>query len=165
MRYRYIIEKSRKYKVTSPDFPSLAGLGATEDDAFNEFLTLVFKELRDCLKNSRPAPDNLMGKSTTERTFGLPFNMILKLRLHNILLNRGVSKSELAKFLSLTYDDVQEDGWNIDNLRTITGKEPPKYKKVQRLFSIDHESTIREVEQAYRVLGYTIDAIPKEKKK
>lgn len=163
MRYRYTIEKTKQYKVSSPDFPRITASGKTEDVAFSTFLTLVFEQLRDCLKNNHPVPDNPASNKTKDGSFGLPFNMTLKLRLHNIRLNKGVSKAELAKFLSLTHEDVPEDGWNIAALRTIAEKQAPKYKKVQRLFSIDHESTIREVEQAYRVLGYTIDAIPTER--
>lgn len=162
MRYKYVIEKPNEYIITCPDFPSISAKDKTEDIAFSRLLTCIFVEIRKCLIENRLVPDT--PASNDDQSFGLPLNMTLKLRLHNIRLKKGVSKAELARFLALTYEDVGDCEWDINTLRCLQKQAKPKYKKVQRLFSIDHESTIREVEQAYRVLGYTVDAIPIERR-
>lgn len=158
MRFNYQVKKSKKYNVMNPDFPNISGVGDTEDEAFHNFLTTFFDCLRSCLKVGVSIP---IGKKTPNlKSFGLPLNMTLKIKLHNLRIENDVPLTELAHLLALTYKDVVDDDWSLPALRRYVPVKKPKYKNVQRLFNIDHDSTVREIEQAFRVLGYGVDVTP-----
>ena len=164
MRYSYAIVKSKDYRVNSNEFLNIVGSGLTEDYAFNSFITSAFNYIKNCLKNDISVPEEYLGDRAGSKTFGLPLNMALKIKLHNIRLKKQVTKTELANFLSFSTIDLPEGIWNVGILRSLTPNKTPKYKKVQRLFDISHESTVREIEHAYRVLGYNVEITPHERK-
>lgn len=163
MRYCYEVRKDKNYLITSKQFPLIKGNGPTEDRAFEGFITKVFNHIKDCFKNELRLPDGYEITSKKSKTFGLPLNMALKIKLHNTRLSKKVSRTELARLLSITYDEVSVGNWDIQSLRAISSVNVPKYKNVQRLFDIDHDSTVREIEHAYRVLGCNVDITPYER--
>ena len=160
MRYSYKIAKhgNKKYEATSKDFPSLGGIGKTEDEAMDGLMTAVVGYIKECLSDETSIPEAL--ETARDNTFGWALNMMMKMKLHNTRLACGVKRTELAHLLGLTYDDVKDGDWSLENLRTLIPCKKPKYKNVQRLFDLDHDSTVREVEQAYRVLGFAVHVTP-----
>jgi hypothetical protein len=163
MRYRFEVTKGKEYRVYNKIFPSdVVGKGKTEDAAFSHFLTLLFDYFKSCLKTDIPIPEsNIKGKSV--KSFGLPLNMSLKIRLHNVRIGKNIGRTELARLLALKPEEVPNDDWRLQTLRTIIPSSAPKYKNVQRLFDLSHDSTVREIEQAFRVLGFTVDPLPMKK--
>lgn len=163
MNYSYSITKTKPYIVTSSELPTVKGFGKDQESAFNDFLTNAFQFIRSCLKNDAIVPFNDKVKRVESKTFGLPLNMALKIKLHNIRLAKKVSRKQLAQILSVTDSDMKGLDWNLNNLRNISIDKLPKYKNVQRLFDLNHESTVREIESAYRVLGFNVTVVPQER--
>lgn len=163
MYYSYSTSKIKPYTVTCAEFPSIEAAGDSKEIAFSNFLTKVFDYIKLCLKDGIPIPDNQNLPRTKGKTFGLPLNMALKIRLHNIRLQKKVSRKELAQFLTVKPDELNNMNCTIETLKNISQDKMPKYKNVQRLFDISHDSTIRELETAYRILGFNVSALPLER--
>lgn len=159
MRFSYKTIKRKLYRVRSIEVPEIYGEGVTQDDAFTVFLTAFFGHLRKCLKQGIRIADEYHGKAS-KGTFGLPLNMALKIKLHNVMLDNGITRTTLAQLLALTHEEVPDGDWSLEFLSRLKPENKPKYKNVHRLFDIDHDSTIREIEQAYRVLGYNVSISP-----
>jgi hypothetical protein len=164
MRYSYFISKSSDFRVKSKEFPDVIGIGRTEDEAFGLFLTRVFSYIRNCLKNDLLIPKEYSAEKNRVKTFGLPLNMAMKLKLHNLMLTGGITKSDMARLLAIVHSEVPSESWDLETLKKVEPEAQPKYKKVQRIFDIDHESTVREIEHAYRVLGFNVEVNPYKRK-
>lgn len=164
MRFSYHLAKKKDYTAKSHQFPNIEGKGSTSEEAIDQLITKVFHEIRFRLDNDIEVPEDYNIKNKAVKSFGLPFNMALKIKLHNTRVCKAVSKGQLARYLALTYEEVPDGVWTTENLQKIQLRNAPKYKNVQRLFNIDHDSTVREIEQAFRVLGYNLDIIPYERK-
>lgn len=162
MRYSYKTTKRKPYIVKGVEVPEAIGEGETKDEAFASFLTSFIVHIGKCLKEGVKIAPEFKGKERSN-TFGLPLNMTLKIKLNNTMLNSGVTRTELAHLLALTYEEVPNENWTLEALKKLKPKGSPKYKNVQRLFDINHDSTVREVEQAYRVLGYNVNVSPVKK--
>lgn len=163
IRYGLVIEKSGKiYCYGSPQFQDLKGYGITEEDAFKDFLKKFHEKLRSIIKKRQSFPSSISGKAVSVSkkgtgSFQLPISIELAMRLHTTMLEKGVDKSALARLLALTDDDVKSGEWNLKKTLKIMPKVPPKYKKVQRLLDISHDSTLDEMSEAFRVLDCLID--------
>lgn len=159
MRFTYkIIKQDKSYKAYSTRQSQLHGEGRTENDAFSNFITAFFEYIKACMKNNAP-----IIQETTKQgkgTFGLPLNMSLKIKLYTTMLENNVSQTDLARLLALTQEDIPDGDWRLEKIKNIAQSKKPKYKNVQRLFDINHDSTIKEIEQAYRVLGYNVTITP-----
>ena len=164
MQYPYTLSKTQHFQIQSPYFPNLKAQGKTKDDALDKYISAVFGEILKAMENNVAISEGIAGNVKKKNSFTLPMNMALKIKLHNLRLKQNVTKPELARLLSITHDDVPDHNWSLENLKTIKPSNPPKYKNSERLFKIDHESTLREIEQAYRVLGFNVDVIPYPKR-
>lgn len=121
--------------VTCPQLPMVATYGDTEEDALRHAVdaleTAVASMIDDGDDVPRPSGAGLAGKHG--RTVPLPLLTALKLQLYWALRDAGITRAELARRL----------GWHRES--------------VDRLFRIDHNSRVDQLETAFKALGAMVD--------
>lgn len=168
--YGLVWNKSGKiYCYQSPQFSGLKGFGDSPGEAFVELMMKVDKEVGRRIAAHEPLPLSLQpGDKSISRKgtghFTFPLTMELTLLLHQTMLEKNITRATLARLLALTQEEVGPEGWHLDKTLKIEPKAPPKYKKVQRLLDIKHDSSINEMSEAFRVIDCCIDAriLPKD---
>lgn len=154
------------YAYSTPQLPSIEGFGNTPSQAFKDMAGKMTAELKRRMAAGEALPDFLSHEERRRLaakqekgtgTFCFPLTVELKLLLYNTMKAKKVTRPMLAKLLALLENEVSPDGWRLANTLTIEPKAPPKYKKVQRLLDIEHDSSINEIAEAFRVLDSQID--------
>lgn len=168
--YSYEINKSGDiYAYTSEYFPSIRGFGHTEQEADNDFWDKLLDELNAIIRHGRRFPTPQSCETITQeqrmgkKHFKMPAYMALKMFLHTAMLNKNVTRSDLARMLALTANDVEPDHWQLEYIRQIKPSQIPKSKKVQRLLDIKHDSLLNEISEAFRIIDHSIDFVIRPK--
>lgn len=148
------------YSIHSPQIEFLTGYGKTQDEAFAAFVTQMLDYFNQRISKGLaiPAPIEVpKNKKLGDGIYTMPLSEEFTVLLHNTMLKKGVSKTQLAKLLALSGNDISSQEWNLSYTLTVEPSNPPKYKKVQRLLDIKHDSTLEEITEAFRVLDCVID--------
>lgn len=117
--------------VTSPAFDELVTFGEDRDDALFRAQSAIFVALADRIARGVDIPAPL-----TERPEGdaiaVPALLYLKCGLYMLLRHKGQTRADLMRLL----------GWNRES--------------VDRLFRLDHQSRLDNIEAAYAALGASV---------
>ncbi len=111
--------------VTSPDFPELTTFGTGRDDALSHARDALEEAIAARIADHRPLPHPSKGRQRVE----LPALTSLKIELCHALVETGITRAELARKLK----------WNRES--------------VDRLFRLDHQSRLQQIEAALAALG------------
>jgi antitoxin HicB len=114
--------------VTSPDFPELVTYGEDEEDALlraaDAIATVIKGRISDRKEIPRPSTPRRGHRLVT-----LPALVWAKLELYRAMLETGTRKSELARRLQV------------------------HMPQIDRLFDLDHDSRLDQIEKAARAMG------------
>ena len=116
--------------VTAPDFPEVTTFGFDDQDATSRALEAIETAIQGRIADREDIP--LPGE-ITDRFVTLPTSTALKIHLHRAMLATGTRKADLARRLN----------WH-----------PPQ---VDRLFNLNHESKLEQLDLAFRALGREIE--------
>lgn len=145
--------------ITSPQFPGITGVGKTELKAIKMFFAELNVFLRESIKKQQLPPKPILPTSLINReghgSFNLPLQTEIAILLVEKMIESFISPGRLAKLLALTEEEVSYN-WQLKHTRSKEPRQKPKYKNVQRLLNIDHESTLAEIVEAFRVLNYKL---------
>jgi len=120
--------------VTCPDLPEVATFGDDEEDALHRAADAIEEALAARIARREGIP--MPSAAQTERhrpSVRLPPLTIAKVELYRAARVQGVSKAELARRL----------GWHGP--------------QVDRLFDLNHRSTIENIDQALRAIGKCLE--------
>lgn len=131
--YRYDLtpDDNDTVLITSPDFPELASFAETEADAERHALAAVEEALAARISANEPLPVPHRG-AETGRHVRVSLLITLKAMLYALMVARGVTRAELARML----------GWHRE--------------QVDRLFRLDHQSHVAQLDAAFHALGGTL---------
>ena len=132
MRFTWAIELTPDdggLLVTAPAFPELTTFGADEADARAHARDALEEAIAARIADSRelPAPDG-----TDENGVPIPLLSGLKAALYARLRTEGITRAELQRRLA----------WNRES--------------VDRLFRLDHQSRLDQIEAAFQALGQRV---------
>jgi antitoxin HicB len=116
--------------VTCPDLPEITTFGEDAEDALHRASDAIEEGLaaRISRREEIPAPSRV-SKQRHRHLVRLPPLTVAKVELYRAARSQGVSKAELARRL----------GWHGP--------------QVDRLFDLNHRSTIEHIDQALRAVG------------
>ncbi|MGF7005780.1 type II toxin-antitoxin system HicB family antitoxin [Aminobacter sp. BE322] len=119
------------FLVTCPQLPIVVTFGETEEEARRHAVDAIETALASMIDDNEdiPAPDG--GEPGT--VVILPTLTALKLNLYWALRAEGFTRAELARRL----------GWNRES--------------VDRLFRLDHNSRVEQIDAAFAALGRAVD--------
>jgi antitoxin HicB len=121
--------------VTCPQLPMVVTYGDTEDDALRHAVdaveTAIASMIDDGEEIPRPLPASVAGQDGL--TARVPLLTSLKLQLYWALRDARITRAELARRL----------GWHRES--------------VDRLFRVDHNSRVDQLEAAFNALGNSVD--------
>lgn len=134
LRYRLHLEPDDNGTIltTSPDLP-IVTFGADEAEAFRQAADAISTVIESIMsaRDLVPWPDRPdMGGAPYHATSLLTE---MKVRLHNEMLSVGVTRAELSRLLR----------WNRES--------------VDRLFRLNHNSRLDQIEAAFKALGRVVD--------
>jgi antitoxin HicB len=135
--YKYDItpDDNGTFLVTVPALPEVTTFSDTEEEAQLRARAAIEEALAARIASGREAiPTDAPDRG--ERPLLLPLLTELKVDLFNSLIASGLSRAELARRLD----------WHRNS--------------VDRLFDLNHHSRLEQVEEAFRVLGYTRPSNP-----
>ncbi|MBT1689862.1 hypothetical protein [Dawidia soli] len=161
----YQIQHSKSGDVCmskSPQFPDLVGFGFDRDSAFVDFMEKLALELNAIIARGGEFPKSNAKRSRTSGSglLGINTAMAIKMHLHNVMRKNKVSRGDLARMMALTEEDVDSGSWHLEHIRTLEPKSGKvDYKKVHRLLDVRHNSTLTELEEAFRLLDCDIDFV------
>jgi antitoxin HicB len=120
--------------VTCPDLPEVATFGEDAEDAMHRGADAIEEALaaRISRREEVPMPSAALHERHP-RPVRLPPLTVAKVELYRAARSQGVSKAELARRL----------GWHGP--------------QVDRLFDLNHRSTIEHIDQALRAIGKRLD--------
>lgn len=123
------------FVVTFPDFKWGVTQGDTEQQAVEMAVDALEMIVGDHIKHRKPIPTPSKLRGRKCRTIRLPGLQSAKVELYNAFLASGMRKADLARRLDIPSPNVD------------------------RLFSLDHQSRLDQLEAAFRALGkeLTID--------
>ncbi len=169
MYYYYelkIDQKKDQIDLTAPAFCELGILssGKNLDEAYYHHFDPLVKHWNSLIKNRQRFPKFLSIEDEENFTrdnnlyVGLGPSLSLKIMLHHAMLNKGVSRAQLANLIALTPEEWNEkaDRTNVQKAVLITPKNPPQYQRVKRVLDLKHTSKIHEIEDAIRCLDLQI---------
>src|SRR6516164_7043560 len=118
------------FLVTCPDLPEVTTFGEDAEDAMHRAIDAIEEALaaRICRREEIPLP-SAAPQQRDRRPVHLPPLTVAKVELYRAARAQGVSKAELARRL----------GW--------------RGPQVDRLFDLNHRSTIEHIDQALRAIG------------
>ncbi len=118
------------FLVTCPQLPIVVSFGETKDDARHHAVDAIETTLASMIDDGEdiPVPDEMDGEIVY-----LPTLTALKVNLYWALRASGITRAELSRRL----------GWNRNS--------------VDRLFRLDHQSRLAQLEMAFAALNRTID--------
>jgi antitoxin HicB len=117
--------------VKSPDFPELITFGEDEADAMSYAIGAFSEAIAARITFHEPIPAASRGKKSEPRV-ALPANVAIKAQLYQSLFENGMKKAELARRLNLHRQEID------------------------RLFDVNHVTSINKIEAAFSVLGKTL---------
>lgn len=168
--YSFEINKSGDvYTYSSDQFPNLRGFGYSEHEADSDFWNKMLDDLNSTIRKGRRFPKPVDDETIKQeqkagkKHFKMPAYMALKMYLHTAMLNKEVSRGDLARMLALTANEVRPGEWKLDYIRGLKPIQPAKSKKVQRLLDIKHDSLLNEISEAFRVIDHSIDFVIRPK--
>jgi antitoxin HicB len=134
LRYRlkFTPDDNGTILVTSPDLP-LATFGEDEASATAHAIDAAESILASKMDHREEIPVPQIAANDPSPTIGLPLQTDLKLELYIAMRGAGLTRADLQRRL----------GW--------------KRESVDRLFRIDHNSRIEQLEEAFHALGRDID--------
>ncbi len=120
--------------VTCPDLPEVATFGEDAEDAMHRAADAIGEALaaRISRREEIPMPSAALPERHRQAV-RLPPLTVAKVELYRAARAQGVSKAELARRL----------GWHGP--------------QIDRLFDLNHRSTIEHIDQALRVIGKRLD--------
>jgi antitoxin HicB len=120
--------------VTCPDLPEVTTFGEDAEDAMHRAADAVEEALaaRISRREEIPMPSAAL-QERQQRTVRLPPLTVAKVELYRAARAQGVTKAELARRL----------GWHGP--------------QVDRLFDLNHRSTIEHIDQALRAIGKRLE--------
>lgn len=120
--------------VTAPAFPEVATFGETQQDALSHGLNAIEEAIaaRIAHKDAIPSP---LRETTGKGWFvELPWLVLFKTTLYMLCRARGITVAELARLMGVNHRE-----------------------QVDRLFRLDHNSRIDQLEAAFRAIGVPLD--------
>jgi antitoxin HicB len=131
LEYRVLFEPVEEggFVVHFPDFTWGVTQGDTEEQALEMAADVVQIYLADCIKNGRPLPVAKAHPGSRYRTVRVPLLVAVKLELYSAFRKAGMPKADFARKL------------NIPRMN------------VDRLFDLNHQSRLDQIEAAFAVLG------------
>ncbi|OKS88188.1 hypothetical protein [Mucilaginibacter polytrichastri] len=170
LSYELQLKKLNKiFTSTSPQFPQILGVGNSELETTKDFFSKLSQEINRIILSGEKFPENIsidnrLNYPRGRGTFNLPLSIELKMLLHKEMIERNITKTQLANLLALTEHDVKADEWQLSKTIHLKPSLPPRYKKVQRLLDVKHNSKIQELAEAFRVIDKVIkiDLLPKD---
>lgn len=136
-------EETGNIAVDSPDFPELHSFGETEADALHWGLDAVQEVLAGRMHYHEDIPPP-RARRPRGRAVELPLQTYLKVALYIAMREAGISNSELARRLEV------------------------HRPQVNRLFRLDHNSRIGQLEAAFKAIGVPLSieaSLPSEARK
>jgi len=134
MTYPYTLRRdsSGTFLVSFRDLPWVHTFGESEDDARVQAADALMTALVYLVKERQPIP---MPTARRGEAVTLPATVAAKVGLHNALLTAGITRAELARRLDM------------------------HRPQVDRLFDLDHASTLGQIEMAARELGARLEVM------
>ena len=131
LEYRVLLEPAEEggFVVHFPDFDWGVTQGNSEEEALEMAADVVQIYLADCIKRSQPLPVAKSHPGSRYRTVRVPLLAAVKLELYSAFHKSRMSKAEFARKLRIPR-------MNVD-----------------RLFDLNHQSRLDQIEQAFAVLG------------
>lgn len=144
----------------SPQFPGIKGIAQNRDMAFISLMSQVENQLQETIQEGKTFPQgidrNKLPSQKNTGSFMLPLSAQFTLQLHSVMLQKKISRKILARLLALDSNDVKSEEWNLEHTINIAPKNELKYDDVDKLLNIIYPSTINEMAEAFRVLGFDI---------
>ena len=138
MRYSYQYEPDDNgtWLITAPDFPEVTTFSEPNvQDAKRRALDAIETAIQGRMTDRTRIPEGSSVRNDEELFVPLPTSTVLKVRLHNAMLDAGIRKAELGRRLK----------WHAP--------------QVDRLFAVEHETRLGQFDQAFRALNREIDII------
>jgi len=134
LRYRLKLEPDDNgtVLVTSPDLP-IVTYGETEDDAMMQAADAAQAVLESMMEAREDLPVPKIPKGDKSPLLRLPLQTLLKLQLYIAMRTEGLTRADLQRRL----------GWQRES--------------IDRLFRLNHNSRIDQIEQAFHALGKAVD--------
>ncbi len=157
--YNFSMKKEREHLCCSSlQFPEICGIGIDKQDAFLSLITQIEAQLKENIKNGLTVPlgEDVYLQKNSDGIFTLPLSMQFSLYLYSAMLDKDISKDTLAQLLALDEIDVQNNEWDFEKISKIKSRNNPKYAEVEKLLDIAYDSTINEMAEAFRVLGFDV---------
>jgi antitoxin HicB len=123
------IDDNDTFLVTAPMFPEVTTYGDNEDEALSNGRDAIEEAIAARITNADPIPFPLKNTPGKGRFVELPLLTFLKAGLYMSCLAQSVSRAELARRLK----------WHRE--------------QVDRLFRLDHNSRVDQLEQAFRAIN------------
>jgi antitoxin HicB len=122
------------FLVTCPDLPEVTTFGEDAEDAMHRAIDAIEEALAARISRREEIPfPSLAVPEGCPQSVRLPPLTVAKVELYRAARAQGVSKAELARRL----------GWHGP--------------QVDRLFDLNHRSTIEHIDQALRAIGKRLD--------
>jgi antitoxin HicB len=137
MVYQALFEAAEEggYVVTFPDFPWGVTQGETEQEALRMAAEVIEIVIADRIAEGQPLPVQRKRRGKKYRDIRLPALVAAKAELYASFLESGISKAELARRLKIPR-------MNVD-----------------RLFDLQHQSRLDQIEAALRAIGKELEII------
>jgi antitoxin HicB len=120
--------------VTCPDLPEVATFGEDRDDALQRAADAIEEALAARIARREDIPAPMSAKAEPRRPLvRLPPLIIAKVGLYRAARAQGITKAELGRRL----------GWHAP--------------QIDRLFDLNHRSTIEQIDQALRAIGKRLE--------
>ena len=115
--------------VTAPAFDEVATYGEDQEHSCQNGLAAILQAIAGRIADSEPIPAPMIDAPGKGTFVQLPLVVFLKAALYMILREQGKSRADLMRTL----------GWHRE--------------QVDRLFRLDHNSTLDQLEKAFTALG------------
>jgi len=116
--------------VTVPDLPEVATFGEDEEVALGHAIDAIATAIQGRMSDRETIPEP---GTVGQHSVTLPALSVMKIALYRAMLVAGLRKSDLGRRL----------GW--------------KPAQVDRLFNLRHASRVDQIEEAFRVLGKSLE--------
>lgn len=119
--------------VRCPDLPIVVTFGSNESDALRHACDAIQVALASMIDDRDEIPEPQYQPTETSRTVRVPLQAALKVGLYSALKSAGLTRADLQRKL----------GWQRES--------------VDRLFRLDHNSRIEQLDQAFSAIGKTVN--------
>lgn len=163
MYYYYVLnvqKNNQQVSLHSEAYPEIGVLstGATVDVALSHHYRPLVKHWQELINKGHRLKGFVQNPSCSTRTIcmGLNPTETLKIMLHHAMLDKSITRPQLAHLLALTFVEWETAGHSMEKALFIKPKNAPTYQKVKRMLDLKHPTKLIEIEDALRCLDLQV---------